>query len=334
MGSKSISGEDHVIDDELLPNSNTALAPKLPPSSSDVSVGGLHRSLSSTTADGNGPDNDSLGTVRLSDVVEPIINKLEAREGCRSQGDGSDRENMDSTNYNPGDTKLVVTKTNRDILRKSADEQDAHCASNIRLTPPAYSPRTLHPIPVPVNAVIIDPRASFSSIDHPLSPGSIPASLASCKNAHLLSSAPFSRVTHDKDAEGEESTKHVTDPLGQTSETEVEEAERFRQLGRLFVASTVPLRPVRPHGQPTMIRRQHEALTNGPTTASQPMYLLQDSFLGDEYEERDSYEEAPDFPYHPANWTKLPGPGLATPPPPQPPSGDEERLYQERAGAA
>lgn len=214
------------------------------------------------------------------------------------------------SNEIPNDTRPITTETKHDTLRKSARRQDVRYAPYARPTPSCSPSATT----LPVNASTATSSTSLTSdLQSP-----IPASLASFKNAHLLSTAPFSRLTSDKDAE--EDGKRALVASGQTSDAETS------QPRRLFEASAVPLRPVRPHGGPTMIGRQQQPLTSGPTAV--PLYLLQDSFVGDDYEERDSYEEAPDFPYHPENWTRLPGPGLATPP------GEEERVHQGRAGAA
>lgn len=134
----------------------------------------------------------------------------------------------------------------------------------------------------------------------------IPRTLALFKNAHLLTSTPpfqfcIYRAKRNNN-NGSSPHQHESDEADEDDEEDVP-----------FTTPTLPLHPVRP----TMASRRSVrsvATTDSGSSSdeSSPARSIRSAFtLDDDYEERNSYEAAPEYPYHPMNWPgKLPGPGL------------------------
>lgn len=125
----------------------------------------------------------------------------------------------------------------------------------------------------------------------------IPRTLALFKNAHLLTSTPpFQFCAYKAKSPG---------AVAIASPEDEEEDEPFTR-------PTLPLHPVRPSmTSRASIRSMDsvESVSSGSSSSSSSDGA--EVPFDDGSEERDSYEEAPEFPYHPMSWSgKLPGPGL------------------------
>ncbi|KAG8900255.1 Zinc finger and BTB domain-containing protein 8A [Tulasnella sp. 403] len=122
----------------------------------------------------------------------------------------------------------------------------------------------------------------------------IPRTLALFKNAHLLTSTPPFQFCMYR------SPKHPPSPDSDEMEDEP------------FTRPTLPLHPVRPT---STSRASIRSVASGSSSSASSSWgdngNNSDGGGFDDDEERDSYEEAPEFPYHPASWHgRLPGPGL------------------------
>ncbi|KAG9003968.1 hypothetical protein FRB93_010553 [Tulasnella sp. JGI-2019a] len=128
----------------------------------------------------------------------------------------------------------------------------------------------------------------------------IPRTLAGFKNAGMLSSTPPFQfcIYRAKAARSEEDGSDAED-------------DKLEQ----FTIPTMPLHPVRPTPSRHRSVRSVASLSDSDeSTDHEQALFLGSSLVDDDYEERNSYDPAPEYPYHPASWkgrhAKLPGPGL------------------------
>ncbi|KAG8988962.1 hypothetical protein FRB90_002468 [Tulasnella sp. 427] len=127
----------------------------------------------------------------------------------------------------------------------------------------------------------------------------IPRTLALFKNAHLLTSTPPFQFCMYKAKPVEDA--EVVDPED-NGEPEP------------FTRPTVPLSPVRPSITSRASIRSVDSVESAESSGSSSS-SSDDAEVptddGMEEEERDSFEAAPEYPYHPMSWSgKLPGPGM------------------------
>ncbi|KAG9051232.1 hypothetical protein FS837_010519 [Tulasnella sp. UAMH 9824] len=126
----------------------------------------------------------------------------------------------------------------------------------------------------------------------------IPRTLALFKNAHLLTSTPpFQFCMYKAKSPGAVAIANPEDE---------EEDEPFTR-------PTVPLHPVRPSMTSRASIRSMDSVESAVSSGSSSSSSSDGAEVpyDDGSEERDSYEEAPEYPYHPMSWSgKLPGPGL------------------------
>ncbi|KAG9006673.1 hypothetical protein FRB94_000508 [Tulasnella sp. JGI-2019a] len=287
------------VDDKALSNNHTAttLAKRIEDSSDSIlDMKSQNISLSSRASDSN-PANAGLRHAFTEANTRPQESQTIA--GSTLHEDSLDKGRLDSSDASSCES-CDGHFTNAQSLREHSNEMcsaspTARSSSSKSL---ANGPG-LHSIPTMgfAGTAITDEMPSDSLL--------IPATLATFTNAHLLLSAPFS-CPYDEDSTEGGGGNLIDGGAGTRAR---------QQPGQLFKACALPLRPVRPHGKPRAIKPQNHASSSDPTAAdpSSDSYLLKGGFVDDDYEERDTYEEAPDFPYHPANWRKLPGPGLASP---------------------
>ncbi|KAG8889038.1 hypothetical protein FRB98_005935 [Tulasnella sp. 332] len=128
----------------------------------------------------------------------------------------------------------------------------------------------------------------------------IPRTLANFKNAAMLSSTPPFQfcIYRAKLSTSEDGSDAEDDKLEQ------------------FTTPTMPLHPVRPTPSRHRSVRSAASLSDSDDSSSdhEQVPFLGTSLVEDDYEERNSYEAAPEYPYHPANWkgkhARLPGPAL------------------------
>ncbi|KAG8945063.1 hypothetical protein FRC04_001224 [Tulasnella sp. 424] len=126
----------------------------------------------------------------------------------------------------------------------------------------------------------------------------IPRTLALFKNAHLLTSTPpFQFCVYRAKSP---SAVAVVNPEDE------EEDEPFTR-------PTLPLHPVRPSMTSRASIRSMDSVGSAVSSGSSSSSSSDGAEVpcDDGSEERDSYEEAPEYPYHPMSWSgKLPGPGM------------------------
>ncbi|KAG8932416.1 hypothetical protein FRC01_014142 [Tulasnella sp. 417] len=126
----------------------------------------------------------------------------------------------------------------------------------------------------------------------------IPRTLALFKNAHLLTSTPpFQFCVYRAKSPS---------AVAIASPEDEEEDEPFTR-------PTLPLHPVRPSMTSRASIRSMDSVGSAVSSGSSSSSSSDgaDAPFDDGLEERDSYEEAPEYPYHPMSWSgKLPGPGM------------------------